>query len=178
MQNLKFLAIFVVFLTCNCEYLDFDPNYPEEILNGMDLWRYEFDSKPRSERSANLDSNSYLVETKLCDSKISFIRPQQLKNVDDKIRTIVNHQNYTQFVRMEICNAVNFPCTFDIYPRSVRSFCQQYYRTINFLAFDNQKRCLVTEKFNVPSSCACVIDKEDLLNGVKKDLLQQSRDFE
>lgn len=179
MQKLHFLILFAIFAIsgseeseevekCESKFCEEDPNYPEKILNSLQLWKYKFNLEPKREkRSLTPDLDSYLIETKLCDSKISFNRPQKLKNINQKLRTIVNHKNYTQFVRMEVCSSVNFPCTFNIYPSSVRSFCHQNYKTVELLAFDERKNCLVAEKFSVPSACACVIDKEDLLKGVK-----------
>lgn len=187
MQKIVFLILLAFFVfssaenseevnKCESKFCEEDENYPEKILNSLELWKYKFDPEPKSlkeKRSINPDSDSYLIEAKLCDSRISFNRPQKLKNANEKWRTVVNHRNYTQFVRMEICNSANFPCTFNIYPSSVRSFCHQNYKTVELLAFDDHKNCLVAEKFNVPSSCACAIDKEDLLKGVKQDLLQR-----
>jgi hypothetical protein len=187
MEILKVFLIFVaIFATvgaesyakCDSEFCENDENYPEEKLNSLNLWQYKFDDEPKvakSKRSLNFNSNSdFLVEAKLCDSKISFVRPQKLKNVNEQFRTIVNHANYTQHVRMEICTSENFPCTFNIYPKSVKSFCLQRTSTIRLLAFDEQRNCLVTEKFPIPTSCECQIDKSDLLNGVPKDLLHEN----
>lgn len=160
---------------CVSKFCEKDPNYPVQVLEELELWQYKFDAQPemtKNKRSVNPNSDDFLIETKLCDSKISFARPQKLTNTQGKFRTIVNHQNYTQFVRTETCNSENFPCTFNVYPQSVRSFCHQDYKILKLLALDDRNNCLVTEKFVIPSSCACVIDKEGLLKGVKKDLLQ------
>jgi hypothetical protein len=149
-------------------------NYPEEFLNSQELWKYKFDSAPKAIKTKrSIQSDSFLVETKLCESKISFRRPQRLRNSQGNVRTIVNHRNYTQVVRFELCSSENFPCTFNVYPKSTKSFCQQKYLSLKLLAFDENKNCLVTEKFLVPSSCDCLIAKEDLLKGVKDDLIRQ-----
>lgn len=186
MHKLKVFFIYAVFVAvfatkseeekCKSKFCEEDPNYPEKILNTLELWKYNFDRKPlnsRARRSTDFKSDAYLVEAKLCKVNIIFHQPQKLKNIDDKLRTIVNHKNYTQIVRMETCEAENFPCTFNIYPQSVRSFCNQNYDTIQLVAFDDHKNCLVTEKFKVPSSCACAINKEDFMKGVHRDLLQR-----
>lgn len=181
------MVIFALFLLCNaqksgekfCETAkdcEEDPNYPENLLNQLNLWQYSFDTNPinsRAKRSSDLDFDTYLIEQKLCKLNVALNRPQKLRNINGEIRTIVNHQNYTQVVRMETCVAESFPCTRNIYPQSVRSFCHQNYNVVSLLAFDDRKNCLVTEKFRVPSSCACAIDKEDFFQGVSKDLLQR-----
>jgi hypothetical protein len=183
---MKVLVIFAVFLLrsfgagddrdemkCDPKFCEEDPNYPERILNGLELWRFKFDRNPvnlRAKRSIDFNSDAYIVEAKLCKMNIALNRPQKLRNVDGILRTIVNHQNYTQIVRMETCISENFPCTGNIYPKSVRSFCHQNYDPVTLVAFDDRKNCLVTEKFNVPSSCACAIDKEDFFKGVSRDL--------
>lgn len=151
-------------------------NYPEAELDQLDLWKYEFDTQQiktgKGKRSA-ADNNQedFLIEAKLCESKIVFTRPKRLKNLDDKVQTIVNHRNYTQFVRFEECDIPSFPCTRDIYPFNVRSFCQQNYHKVNLLAYDEEIKCLVEDDFIVPSTCDCMIDKGDLLRGVHKNIL-------
>lgn len=119
-------------------------------------------------------SDSFLVETKLCDSKITFSQPQRMKSVDNKVRTIVNHLNFTQLVRFEYCSSENFPCTYNIYPKTIQSHCQQKYMLVKLVAFDDDNSCLMTEKFLVPSSCDCMIATEDFIKGVKEDLITLS----
>lgn len=157
---------------CESKCCEEDPNYPENILNTLSLWKYDFDDPPKTKRSVNLES--FLVETKLCESKINLMRPQKLKNTDGKLRTIVNHSNYTQFVRFETCSSENFPCTFNVYPKSVKSFCQQKQSSVKLLAFDEDRNRLVTEKFPIPMTCDCLIDKGDFLKGVNRDLIEES----
>lgn len=190
-MNCSFL-VFVIFIvivgvqtedeidtTCDTgKFCEEDPNYPERILNSLDLWKYNFALSPvvpRVKRSITADS--FLIETKLCESKITFMRPQKLKNTNSKLRTIVNHSNFSQLVRFETCSSENFPCTFDIYPKSIKSFCQQKHRSVQLLAFDDLQNCLVTEKFLIPSSCECLIHKEDLFKGINSDLLRRPWSF-
>lgn len=159
--------------SCELDFCEVDPNYPEQILNTLPLWQYKFNSPvevPKAKRSAS--SDSFLVETKLCDSKISFSRPQRMKSADNKTRTIVNHLNFTQLVRFEYCSSENFPCTYNIYPKTIQSHCQQKYMLVKLVAFDDDNSCLVTEKFLVPSSCDCMIATGDFIKGVKEDLLR------
>lgn len=149
-----------------------DPSYPQKILDFLGLWRFEFDEDLEIFRhKRSLDSAPFLVEAKLCQSECSIKRPQKLKNVNNEMRTIVNHENYTQAVTFEICSTENFPCTFNVFPNSVRSFCQQKYTIHKLLAFDEVKKCVVNDKFLIPSSCDCMIDQEDLLKDVKKNNL-------
>ncbi|KAG5676650.1 hypothetical protein PVAND_006469 [Polypedilum vanderplanki] len=160
-----------------------DPSYPEEFLNKMDLSKYHFNGdqyhdelkaiKIKRSIDINSDTNQYLIETKLCNSVISFKRPRLLKNIKNEWRTIVNHDNVTQLIRREECLSVNFPCTYNIYPKAVRSFCQQSNSTLTLWTFDERRNCLVMDKFNVPTTCDCVIEKEDFFRGVKNDLLQR-----
>lgn len=156
--------------SCESKFCEEDPNYPEEILNSFELWRFKFDSVDYRLAKRSLDSNSFITERKLCESNVSFIRPKKLKNVDNQLRTIVNHLNYTQTIMFETCSSENFPCTFDIYPNSVKSFCQQQYTKFELLAYDEDRNGIVTENFLIPSSCDCQIEESDFLKGVKKDL--------
>lgn len=77
--------------SCEYKFCEEDPNYPEKILNSLELWRYNFESSDdrKAKRSLDFDSNSFIVERKLCESKISFIRPQKIENVNNQLRTIV-----------------------------------------------------------------------------------------
>lgn len=171
-KRLIFLACFFVATAVAVDTIEIDPNYPEEQLNRMDLWKYTFAESIRQKRGTDLNSNQFLMETKLCDSIISFKKPQKLRNVNKKWRTIVNHGNYTQFVRFEECSSLNFPCTFNIYPQPVRSFCQQNHHKISLWSMDVEANCLIMDKFFVPSNCDCMIEKEDFFRGVSKDLLK------
>ena len=172
-KRLFFLACFFVATAVAVDILEIDPNYPEEQLNSLDLWKYSFAESRQKRASADLNSNQYLMETKLCDSIISFKKPQKMRNVNNKWRTIVNHgSNYTQFVRFEECSSLNFPCTYNIYPQPVRSFCQQKFHKISLWSMDVEANCLIMDKFFVPSNCDCMIEKEDFFRGVSKDLLK------
>lgn len=156
---------------CESKFCEEDPNYPEKILNTLELWRYNIVSPVGHKSKRSLDRTPFLSEQKLCETKTSFMRPQKLKNINGQLRTIVNHLNYTQIVKFETCSSENFPCTFNVFSQSVASFCEQKYSYLKLLAYDEGKNCIVTEKFLVPSSCDCLIDEKDLLRGVKKDLL-------
>lgn len=188
--SVNFISLFI-FITSVCidgiptktnkthDYAD----YPEAAIDKHDLWRYnKFDTRPpveRTKRSPTSESTTkkedniqnYLIEAKLCESKIVFTRPQRLKNLDDKVQTIVNHRNYTQYVRFEECEVPSFPCTRDVYPFNVRSFCQQNYHKINLLAYDEDMDCLKEDEFIVPATCDCMIDTGDLLKGVHINIL-------
>lgn len=148
-----------------------DPDYPLERLNALNLWKENFD-RLRPEHKVK---RSFLAEAKLCESSISYRRPQKLKNTRNVLRTVVNHQNYTQYIRFETCQAENFPCTFNIYPNTARSFCNQTYSIVHLKAYDERRNCLVEEDFSVPTACDCMIDKSDFLRDVKKDLLHNPR---
>jgi hypothetical protein len=176
----------IIILFCAISYfsiitIGFPQEYPEEYLDTLDLWKYNFDKqqepvnvKPkRSVNDGGINIQDYLIETKLCESKIVFTRPQKLKNVDNKLMTIVNHRNYTQFVRFENCLEPSFPCTRDIYPFDIKSFCHQNFHKVKLLAFDQERNCLLEDYFVVPSTCDCMIDKNDLFKGVYKNLLNE-----
>lgn len=174
-KSLFFLACFIVTTAVAFDLIEIDPNYNypgEEQLKTMELWKYNF-PESRQKRSSEINSNQFLMETKLCDSKISFKKPIKMKNVNNEWRTIVNHGNYSQFVRIEVCSSLNFPCTYNIYPQPVRSFCKQNYHKISLWSMDVEANCLVMDKFFVPSTCDCLIEKEDFFKGVSKDLLKR-----
>lgn len=166
MWKVILLAILITF-TVSEEIIEKDPDYPLEQLEKIDLWKFNFPIQ-RQKRS----SSPYLKEAKLCDSVISFKRPQKLRSVDQKWRTIVNHSNYTQFIRFEICSSLNFPCTYNIYPQAVRSFCQQSNSKLSLWAFDDESNSVIMDKFVIPSNCDCIIEKEDFFSGVSKNLLR------
>lgn len=173
MWKIILLSIFVSFSVSE-KVIEKDPDYPLERLNKLDLWKYNFASG-RQKRSSADDQrlgDDYLREVKLCDSAISFRRPQKLRNVNDKWRTIVNHANFTQFVRFEKCSSLNFPCTYEVYPQNVRSFCQQSHLKLALWAFDEEANCLIMDKFLIPSACECIIEKEDFFSGVSRNLLR------
>lgn len=185
MQFQTLVSIFMLFValacadeaSCGSNYCEEDPNYPEQSLDQLNLWQYDFDVLEENSQSADtsagdqarpkrsLDASGFLVEEKLCKSVCRNVRLQKMRNVNDEMRTIVNHRNYTQNVMMETCSTENFPCTFNIYPKSVKSFCQQKYSVRKLLAFDEVNRCVVRDKFLIPSSCDCLIDKEDWIAG-------------
>jgi hypothetical protein len=167
MWKVILVATFFTFCVSE-EIIEKDPSYPLEQLENLNLWKYNFPTN-REKRST---SEQYLQETKLCDSSISFKRPQKLRNANNKWRTIVNHANYTQYVRFEVCSSLNFPCTYNIYPQPVRSFCQQSDMKLSLWAFDTEANCLIMDKFLIPSTCDCIIEKEDFFRGISKNLLR------
>jgi len=152
---------------CASNFCEEDPSYPEELLETKELWKFDLSKRPK--RSIE---PTYLKEAKLCGSQISTVRPQKMQNDKGDWVTIVNHGNYTQLVRMELCTSVNFPCTFNLYPPNVKSFCQQKQTHVSLLALDKKLNCLVWNKFPIPSACDCMIDRSDLLKSVKNDLLK------
>lgn len=156
----------------------FCDEYPEKQLDNLELWKYDFDTEMEPERTKRsysddnqVNKKDYFIETKLCDSAIVFTRPQKLTNTNNKLLTIVNHRNYTQFVRFENCLEPSFPCTRNVYPFNVKSFCHQNYHKVKLLAFDEENNCLLEDYFVVPSTCDCMIDKSDLFQGVHKNIL-------
>lgn len=184
--EIVFSVIFYFTLLNYSKCSDSDFSYPEDKIDALDLWKYNqmFNSRPAEDESGvmrkgrslnernNFNLQDYLVETKLCDSQIVFTRPQKLKNSNNKMLAIVNHRNYTQFVRFENCLEPSFPCTRNIYPFDTKSFCHQNYHTIKLLAFDQENNCLLEDNFVVPSTCDCMIDKDDLFRGVHKNILR------
>lgn len=196
---MKIEILFCVVLLFNYVNSSDDFSYPEDKLDALDLWKYNFNSVPvnfdtKTKNSAEEDYKEpvvtdikrkrsikdddevnlqeYLIETKLCESKIMFTRPRKLQNVNNKLMTIVNHRNYTQFVRFENCLEPHFPCTRNVYPFDIKSFCHQNYHTVRLLAFDQERNCLLEDDFVVPSTCDCMIDKDDLFKGVHKNIIQ------
>lgn len=155
---------------CELKFCLQDPDYPEQVLSSLGLWKFNF--IPR-EVERSLSPDSFLAETKLCESTVSFLRPQKLKNSKNILRTIVNHLNYTQVIRFETCISENFPCTFNVFPENTKSFCHQNYSPYTMLALDEEQGCIVSEEFLIPMSCDCMIEKTDLLRGVTKDLFRK-----
>ena len=135
---------------CESKFCEEDPNYPEKILNSMQLWKYKFDSTDNRivKRSSNSDA-VFIKEENICESKVSFVRPQKLKSVSNQLKTVVNHHNYTQTIKFVTCSSLNFPCTFNYFyfPNTVRSFCRQKYAPIKLLAYHEQQNSIVTEEY-------------------------------
>ena len=182
-MSLKFLIISVLLGSTLagkfCELWDCeeDPDYPLELLNSLELWKYKFpdqnyDNQKRHKRDEQ-DANEFLVETKLCESAIKFIRPKMLRNAQNILKVVVNHANFTQFMRIEECVSDNFPCTWNVYPNTVESYCRQNYMKINLWSLNDQNNSLIMENFYVPSSCDCIIKKENFLQGIRKSLLER-----
>ncbi|CRL01507.1 CLUMA_CG014486, isoform A [Clunio marinus] len=143
---------------CESKSCEEFPKYPTKILNTFNLL---WPNLSKEKRSMELQHNSIFTERKLCESQSAFIRPQKLKNVNEEMKLIVNHQNFTQIVRFETCSSENFPCTYNIYPKSVKSHCRQNYSIIQLLAYDENQNCLKIDQFKIPSSCECIISNEN-----------------
>lgn len=162
---------------CDLYDCEEDLDYPLKVLNSLELWRYKFPNQNVHEQVRHKrdehDANEFLVETKLCESKIKFIRPKMLRNAQNKLKVVVNHANFTQFMRIEECISDNFPCTWDTYPNTVESYCHQNYMKINLWSLNDQNNSLVMENFYVPSSCDCIIMKNQFLQGIRKSLLER-----
>lgn len=134
-------------------------DYSEDETNQelhLDSWKPNFNSKQKRDAKKSL---TFFVETKLCKSNISFLRPQKLENSLGKVRTIINNPNYEQIIRFETCSSENFPCTFDVFPDKTKSsFCHQNYLLSTLLALDEERNCTVSDQFLIPTSCDCRIE--------------------
>ena len=65
----------------------------------------------------------------------------------------------------------NVPCSANIYPTTINTKCQQKFKTIKLVTYNNRKKCLIQEQFSLPSHCECMIDSTMLLSGINKDLM-------
>lgn len=157
---------------CESKFCEEDPNYPEALLNSMELWKYKFDPEEKHIEKRSIDTDFSIVEEKLCRTRQRLVRPQRLATISNRRMTIVNHKNYTQAVMIEECSNENDPCTFESYPRSLRSVCRQLYTEVDFVTLDDNHKEIVTEKFYLPSSCSCQVARRDFLKGVNEDLLE------
>ena len=162
---------------CEDTYCEEFPDYPLDVINSLELWKYKFPENEVADQTRHKrnepDANEFLVETKLCESKIRFIKPKLLKNVQNRLKVVVNQANFTQFMRIEECVSENFPCTWDSYPNTIESFCSQNYMEIKLWSLNDQNTSLIMDSFNIPSSCDCMMQKESFLKGVRKSLLQR-----
>ncbi|CAO1371067.1 unnamed protein product [Diamesa tonsa] len=88
------------FVECSGESCD----YPEDLIEAQDLDKFkdQFKTSSKFKRNTYPDS-SYLVEQSLCRSRIQIINPRKLKALDGEMKSIVNHGQYNQEVRTEIC---------------------------------------------------------------------------
>ena len=167
-MSLKFVIFSVLLASALagkfCENFDCEEyqDYPFDILNSLDLWKYKFpeqkvDDQKRHKRD---EQDEDFVETNLCGSIKRTIQPKILNNKLNTSKVVVNHANYTQFLRIEECLNPMSSCALDVYPNTIKSRCSQKHMEITLWTLNDQNRSLVKENFFYPSSCNCVILKK------------------
>ena len=96
-------------------------------------------------------------EQPLCRSQSRVIFPKVGQTESDSWKFIVNYQNATQGIKVEICDKPNRPCEMtNGFPSSYQTLCRQKYIYRQLLSLDEYGNT-VKEQFKFPGCCQCVV---------------------
>ncbi|CAL4124464.1 unnamed protein product, partial [Meganyctiphanes norvegica] len=111
-------------------------------------------------------------ETYLCPSEVAYIKPLRAVNSEGKWRIIVNnvplhYDILSQTTRVETCTLTSnkeSPCP--LLPECYTSKCLQKSTYHRFLVYDPYDYYFpfAVETFQLPSSCACLLGKYEILD--------------
>ncbi|XP_073978887.1 spaetzle domain-containing protein isoform X2 [Rhodnius prolixus] len=119
----------------------FNGLFGNDLLNNSLTQRLDFDENP------------------LCQSVEQVVYPKTAKNKDNQWLFVVNQGEYRQGIRIEKCVAPSGTqsCAFtEGFPIGYRTECQQKHIYRRLLAL-NEDGKTVTDSFQLPSCCACVV---------------------
>ncbi|PNF39081.1 hypothetical protein B7P43_G04352 [Cryptotermes secundus] len=88
----------------------------------------------------------------LCPSSVKYARPKRARATSGQWKFIVNTGDYTQTLRLEMCQRPHEACTF--ISDNFRSECSQVYNYHRLLTWDDVKG-LHMDIFKVPTCCSC-----------------------
>ncbi|XP_055389809.1 protein spaetzle-like [Condylostylus longicornis] len=139
-------------------------NYPiDDVIKAIqeDSTKFEAvfgeDSLPEipTEISQRIDPD--FGEETLCQSVERLIFPQAGMTKDNNWSFIINHENYTQGIRIEECLKPGKPCLMaENFPNGYRTECKQKYIYRQLLSM-NEHGIIKKDQFQLPSCCKCYI---------------------
>ncbi|KAF6208440.1 hypothetical protein GE061_016896 [Apolygus lucorum] len=100
-------------------------------------------------------------EQPLCLSKEELLFPKKAQTIDKETKLIVNHGNYLQGVRVEVCMNESSPCQFkESFPAGYTTVCRQKYIARKLVVVttadgSDSQTPLSTSDFLFPSCCVC-----------------------
>lgn len=138
-------------------------NYPVnvvEIVIKTDVKKYEGLFGDDLVSSLNISERFDPGEEEvLCKSEEKLIYPKLAKSNNDTWLYIINHNEYRQGIRIEMCasGTAGKKCSLtDSFPNSYTTECRQKYIYRHLVAL-NEKKETIKELFRFPSCCQCVI---------------------
>ncbi|KAK2725952.1 uncharacterized protein LOC136032190 isoform X1 [Artemia franciscana] len=110
----------------------------------------------RGQGNSPLDPYYEVDEKPLCIAESITRYPRRAKTASDNWLLVVNHENYTQGVRIEKCVAENSECFLgdQLAPLGYKTVCRQKFAYRKLLAITPDGRT-IAESFSTPSCCTC-----------------------
>ncbi|XP_076754268.1 spaetzle domain-containing protein [Xylocopa sonorina] len=155
--NKPFLAIRPVETCKHRKYCEHTPYYPTDIV--LDALRKDPNIQNyanRDEIDVNINSNED-PEEQLCASTEQIIFPKLGVTKKAEWKYIVNHESFTQSVRIETCLEQDRPCKMiEGFAEGYYTKCKQKYIYRELLAL-TPNGSISRESFQFPASCCCHI---------------------
>lgn len=139
--------------------------YVKTVLSNVNAQAYEtyFNKTTTSAEDLQIRVLS-ATNDDFCDSVNRFIYPKLAKNVQSDWRFVINQPSYQQPVHVEICQKVKSRCS--VASPNLITFCVQDYEIRPLLSIDIDGE-IVTEYYEIPSSCKCQY-KHKKIRGLRK----------
>ncbi|CAH1401014.1 unnamed protein product [Nezara viridula] len=139
-------------------------DYPEELIlssiksDGHPGRFGIFMSEPRQELESELQrrksdqTSDSATKGLMCQTRIELARPKKARATSGQWKFIVNTDEYTQTLRLEICSKPQGSCHY--LRDEIESQCVQVYNYHRLLTWD-EKNGLTVDVFKVPTCCSC-----------------------
>lgn len=107
-----------------------------------------------------INGNDGIEDIKMCRSVRKIIYPRKGVTIDNDWKFIVNQNDSTQGVVIELCDTeLEGPCLFsDRFPVGYRAVCKQHYVYRQLISFSEQGSPFEKDYFKMPSCCQCVVN--------------------
>ncbi|KAK9506297.1 hypothetical protein O3M35_008257 [Rhynocoris fuscipes] len=151
-----------------CENVDHYPSqYIENVLQETGIqFKGMFGNDIVRDYTSLLHRIDVKEEHTLCPSVENVVYPKTAKNKEDQWLFVVNQGQYRQGVRVETCKSPDNSesCAFtEGFPLGYKTTCRQKYIYRRLIALNADGKT-ITDTFQLPSCCACIVTNDALRN--------------
>lgn len=132
------------------------PDYPTDVINDAIMKNKALQNYENVDVIDSISQRVDVSDTEaLCRAKERVIYPKSAETIDKEWLFVLNHQNFTQGVRIELCEEEGQACKlFDGFAEGYVTSCKQkyIYRELTAVVADGT---IGHEFFRFPASCCC-----------------------
>lgn len=157
-------------MKCESTFCEHTYEYPfamveERLRQDRSKFILSFDKDKYFENDVKLtirihgDDDNKDEDIQMCRSRRKVIYPRKAEAIDSSWKFIVNQNDTTQGVVIELCDTeLNAPCMFsDRFPVGYQAVCKQHYVYRQLVSFSDEGGPFEKNYFKMPSCCKCVL---------------------